>query len=464
MDYDLIRYNTIRNSYRVSIRNSLDTFKPGCKTIMLLPGGMGSKLDRSKQVFDEIPPGAADFEPIWMDIGILFHSDVLKLEMDREGRDIGGYVVVPDGPLRYLIKAYDGSEMFFTDRENGDYNYLIFGYDWRRPLAESAAFLEEFLNLFRQAVFSRHHIDPLPKTTLLCHSQGGLVARVFIERRPDPGSWFESIITAGTPFYGTSSHQRRYYIGQFPLSQLYGAKKVAQITGTLPGPYSLMCIDKETFDTYHAQLGLSADAYPMVDYKTDEPKDPYSQANLDHYPGDWVNPRYLENARQIRQLIARPIPDAIGRRFFNIRSARDKKTPTRQAWKELPAGFDPDKNRAPFKTLSTEGGGDGTIPCWSAWHASTPQANTIDLQEAKDHTTIAEHEEVLQIVKQIVDTGRPDGARKGKNRVYGEKIKPAKPKVVKDFLKEVQAGEIKQDDQRVYDETIWRRIYQEVKR
>lgn len=464
MDYDLIRYNTIRNSMRASIRSVLYTFKPGVKTIILLPGGMGSQLNRSKQVFNEIPPGLVEVDPIWMDVGILFHGDALKLEIDQEGRDMGAYIVIPDGPLRYLIKAYDGTEKFFTDRENGDYNYLVFGYDWRRPLAESAAFLEEFLNLFRQAVFDRHHVDPLPQTTLLCHSQGGLVARVFIERRSDPRSWFERIITVATPFYGTWSHQRRYYIGQTPLSQLHGARKIAQITGTLPGPYSLMFIDKETFDIYHSQLDFAADEYPMVDFKTNEPKDPYSHANLNRYPGDWVNPRYLENARQIRQLIARPIPDTIGRLSFNIRSSKDKNTPTQQAWKELPTGFDPDKHPAPFKTLSTEGGGDGTVPFWSARHASTPLANTIDLENAKDHATIAENEEVLQIVKQIVDTGSPDGAKKGKNSIYGEKIKPAKPRVVKDFLNEVQAGRVNRNDQRVYDETIWRRIYNEVKR
>ena len=53
---------------------------------------------------------------------------------------------------------------------------------------------------------------------------------------------------------------------------------------------------------------------------------------------------------------------------------------------------------------------------------------------------------------------------KGKNRVYKEKAKPAKPNVVNDFFDMVRAGEIKRDDPRVYDETIWRRLHQEVKR
>ncbi len=60
----------------------------------------------------------------------------------------------------------------------------MFGYDWRRPLEEAPGYLEHFLNLLRFQVVSRHGFDPLPTTTLLCHSQGGLVAKVLMHRAP----------------------------------------------------------------------------------------------------------------------------------------------------------------------------------------------------------------------------------------------------------------------------------------
>ena len=466
MDYDLVRYNTIRNAYRNGIRNALNSFNPQWNTVILLPGGMGSQLIRTQDPFDEVSLEISHFDTVWMDVGILFQADTLKLEIDSQGRDLNGYIIAPEGPLRFLVKAYDGTQQFFTDRKNGDYNYLVFGYDWRRQLAESAAYLEEFLDMFRKAVFDRHHVNPLPRTTLLCHSQGGLVARVFLARILDPGSWFENIITVSTPFYGTSSHQKRYYEGQKPLSQIHGPAEVARIAGTLPGPYTLMYLDTETFDTYHSEIGLDADAYPMLDAHNMEPVDPYDVTHIEarnRYP-NWVQRNHLEKALQIRRLIARPLPDAFSRRFYNLRSCKDKNTPTQQSWDLLPADFDPDKDDPPFKTLSKQGGGDGTVPHWSAWHASTPASNKIDLQKAKDHGTIVENEEVLEIVKQIVDTGSPDGAKIGKNKLYKEKIKAAKSDIITKFLDEVSTGQVGQDDQRTYDPSIWRGIYQEMKR
>ncbi len=463
MDYALTRYETIRKVFRTQIRTALENFAPHRKTVLLLPGGMGSQLIRSQQPYDELPPGSNIFDTVWMDIGILLAGDGLRLEIDTADRDIGGHIIVPDGPLRYLVKAYDGTEQFFTDSKNGDYNFLVFGYDWRRPLAESAAFLEEYLDQFRRAVFERHHIDPLPKTTLLCHSQGGLVARIFMERIMNPDDWFEYVITVATPFYGTSTHQKRYYEGQAPLTLLHGAEKIAQIVATLPGPYSLMFVDRATFNQYHAAMGLEADQYPMTDADSESPIDPYSAENLDRYPS-WVKPLLVENARQIRQTIAHPLPDAFAQRFFNIRSTRDKKTSTQQSWSLLPQNYDPETHELPLKTISTKGGGDGTVPHWSGWHASTPETNRINLTKARDHGTLAENEETLHIVKQIIDTGSHIDAVVGKNRIYAQKRKPADSEALDIFLKDVREGRINREDPRAYDPSIWRGLYLEMKR
>ena len=90
MDYDLVRYNTIRNTYRHGISTALSNFNPHWKTVILVPGGMGSQLIRTQDPFDELSMGVTQFDTVWMDPGILFQSDTLKLEIDSQGRDIKG--------------------------------------------------------------------------------------------------------------------------------------------------------------------------------------------------------------------------------------------------------------------------------------------------------------------------------------------------------------------------------------
>jgi hypothetical protein len=284
MSYDIGRTNAIRRAYAGHIKSFVERYIRGRKTVVLLPGGMGSQLDFSPRPYDGVPMSFADYETAWMDIGVVFDRDVLKLEIDDQGRDKDGHIVVPNGPLRFLLVAYDGTAQYFQER---DFNMIVFGYDWRRPIEECAGFLEDFLDQLRKNVFNKHHEDPLPMTTLLCHSQGGLVAKLFMHRIFSASGWFDKVITVGTPFYGTWSHQRRFFIGQQPLNILYGAGRMAKVVATLPGPYTLMLIDQRTFEADHARLGLAPGAYPVTDPETGVAVDPYDGSRAVFNPG-WL--------------------------------------------------------------------------------------------------------------------------------------------------------------------------------
>ena len=202
--------------------------------------------------------------------------------------------------------------------------------------------------------------------TLLAHSRGGLVAKVFLQRRftspsvtaDKVASRFQRFVTVGTPFYGTSSHQDRYYVGQKTSRDSVGHGKVARIAGSLKGPYILMFADGPTMDRDGDALGLKA--YRITDADTGESADPYDESNASRFP-PWVNAQFLADAVDIRGTITAPLPDAVIERVFHIRSGQDKTTGARLKWKQVDgASFDPESGVSPV--LRVAGAGDGTVP------------------------------------------------------------------------------------------------------
>jgi len=141
---------------------------------------MGSQLDRSPQAYttDGSVPGTG-FQNVWIDLGIFFGSDLEFIAIQANERDLDDHIVVPNGPLLFPVNAYDGAKRFF---ETLGWNYIVFAYDWRRPIAVAADFLAEFLADLSAEVKARKNVDPMPTMTLLAHSQGGLVAKVFLQR------------------------------------------------------------------------------------------------------------------------------------------------------------------------------------------------------------------------------------------------------------------------------------------
>ena len=180
MDYQNARKLEIRDAHARIIEDFARTYRKNRPTIILIPGGMGSQIDRSSKAFRgnaSLP--FKKYDPIWIDLGIVFDREALQLEIQSNQHDLDNHICIPNGPLRSLIEPYDTTADFFSAKE---YNYAVFAYDWRRPVVESAGYLKFFLQLLKNRVQELRQEDPLPHTTLLCHSMGGLVTKVFLHR------------------------------------------------------------------------------------------------------------------------------------------------------------------------------------------------------------------------------------------------------------------------------------------
>ena len=454
MTYENARSAEIHDAHQRVIDQFALTYRVGQPTVLLLPGGMGSHLDRSTKPFDGTP--CAEFDPVWMDSEIFFGHDAVHLAINDDNHDIGDHLIVATGPLTFLVNAYNGTQKFFQSR---GWNYLVFGYDWRRELAEAAGYLESFLTQLRYRVTDLRGVDLLPTLTMLAHSQGGLVAKVFLHRvAGSDGSgvakWCERLVTVATPFYGTATHQDRYYIGQSPLNQFYGTANMARLAGTLQGPYILMTADEATLSGDTLQR-LELPAYPMTDFDSAAPVDPYGDAALSRYPS-WVKPQHLVAARSIRRTLHADLPAKALERVFHVRSGLDAKTGASLRWRNIKGSdFDPTQGNP---VIPVPGKGDGTVPFWSARLAQTPKRQIYDLTKAKSHGTLCEHEETLKVLEYLIDKGRlPQPSRlKARDVVLGEE--EASEARVQAFLAKAQSGAITKGDVEANDPAVWRSI------
>lgn len=460
MDYATARNLEIHDSHQRFVRQFAQSYRVGQPTVVLLPGGMGSHLDRSTLPFkNEHSIPFPFYDPVWIDLELIFGRDLELVEIGGNGHDVGEHVIIPNGPLKFLVNAYDGTEKFF--RELG-WNYVVFGYDWRRPLAEAADQLQGFLSALRDEVKALRDFDPLPTTTLLAHSQGGLVAKVFLHRVEGAdgsgiGQWMERFVTVATPFYGTSTHQDRYYKGQSPLNIRYGAARVAEVAGTLPGPYILMFADQPTIDRDGSALGLAH--YPMVDAQSNAPADPYDEDNFSRYP-DWVNRDFILDARDIRQTITAPLPDPIIERVFHLRSGKNPQTATKLKWQAIDGStFTADGSRTPLQAVS--GAGDGTVPFWAARLAQTPASRIYSLNQARNHGELVEHVETLSVLQHLIENGSLPSP--GSVTTADEKLGTPKAsrQDAEQLVAEATAGTIQKNDPRANDPTTWRRIIED---
>ena len=459
MNYESIRKKEIRDAHNRHIEEFARGYKRNRPTVVFLPGGMGSQIDRSDKPYAGEPSLPFRYDPIWMDPGIVFDKEALQLEIEPNSHDIGNYICIPNGPLRYLLKPYNATEDYFREK---DFNYLVFGFDWRRSLPESANFLKSFLKRLKDRVQYLWQQDPLPNTTILCHSMGGLVARVFLHSvfkknaaAADVRKWMCRLVTVATPFYGTATHMTRYYKGQQLLNILYKANKLARLTATFPGPYILMFLDAKSYELCADKLEISR--YPVRDAKNpDITADPFDQSQFGRYP-PWVSPGYLGQATQMRNIFTRPLPDAVVDRVFHIR-ARRTKTWVELKWKAVNgASFNPNKDDSPI--TGKNGEGDGTVPFWAARLVQVPDSQVFNLKKAKKHQELMEHPETLKVIARLIEQDKMPKTVKVPDKSLGSP--KASMKTAEQFIEDVVAGKIKRTDSKALDKKIWRRIIQE---
>lgn len=400
MAYHDWRTNAILSEYDEVIRNFVDGYKFSRPTVVLLPGGMGSRLRRSSHPYQRGSIAAIPDSTVWFDLDTLIGGEARTLEIQSNDRDQGGHVIVPKGPLRFPVDAYGIAERFFCHPKT-NFNYVVFSYDWRRPLVECARYLRYFLKELKRRVYAKHQDDPSPQLTLLAHSQGGLIATLFLHSTHNALEMMSRLITVATPFYGTWSQHQRYYVGERALSLFYSRREMAQIISTLGGPYNLLFLPRSLFDRIRDKLEL--ERYPLRDIKDKDSPDPFSDESGARYPS-WVNRNKLNSALDTYFFIGTSLPDRVREHVYNLRSVADPKTPIELEWSELPMDFDPDDDAhgCPIRPASC-GKGDGTVPAWSAYHVSVDSKNRREFKSIKDHTFILEDPHILKVIKNVVN-------------------------------------------------------------
>jgi hypothetical protein len=259
-------------------------------------------------------------------------------------------------------------------------------------------YVRSFLWRIADKVMVRGHDDPRRRLTLFAHSQGGLVAKLFVndvvERGEDIGGWFERLVTCCTPFYGTWSHLSRYYVGEpFPNIVTGGAAAVARIVAAVKGPYLLLPAPNRVIEPRFAALDLTR--YPVRDAAARGTAcDAFAVAARARLP-DYVVGDYLTAARLQFSQIDAPLPPGVAGRIFHIRSNANGaagERPFEMFWQADARGDDPVMHNG------MEGGmHDGTVPFWSARLATTPDENVFDLSGVS-HADAAENATVLGIV------------------------------------------------------------------
>ena len=175
--------------------------------VVLLPGILGSVLERDGRDVWAMSPGAA-----WRALISLGHS-VNDLELhgdDPSVDDLGDGVIArrlqPDLHLVPGFWSIDGyshirSSIFATFDVVDGQNWFDFPYDWRRDNRVAARHLAEqapaWLHAWRQRSGNND-----AKLVLVGHSMGGLVARHYLEVL---GGWRDArtLITFGTPYRGS---------------------------------------------------------------------------------------------------------------------------------------------------------------------------------------------------------------------------------------------------------------------
>jgi pimeloyl-ACP methyl ester carboxylesterase len=412
MSYDSYRKAKIEGYYDYQLETLVSSFDPSMPTVILLPGGMGSQLERTEHPWGTEPNVINDI--IWLDAGIVWpKKDAIKLEIQINGgveRDRDSYVIAPHGPLKFITQTpYE--ELSDLARAEG-WNYCVFGFDWRRPLAESSAYFKDFIYKFKKRILAIHGMDPVRNLTIVCHSMGGMLCAYALRDGRFSGLGFRAIVTVATPFYGTSTQQDRYYRGEEGiLNKIYGAKVVVDIVSSLPGPYTLMFLPKEVYIRDGRRLGLSR--YPQLDPNGNVDADPYDASLIRRWPRPVKDHRqFLGRARDELIYISRPIDPSIAAVFFNVRSSLDTTTAVELLWNDIDGdSFIPGTTPSPLSGMP--GPGDGTVPAWSAWHAYCRPGNRYELKQAKDHGALLEHAEVLALIDTIVKTRRlPTSIRK----------------------------------------------------
>ncbi len=444
-----VQSSLLERFHRTRIHAFIEKFDRTKPTLVILPGGMGSRIYRTPlSLLVDDNPEADELRAAWMGLDT-FLGGALKLQMEAHGSgtfiDSGlddPYVALPNGPVDEVtiagFRVSLGSWTPYTTAIKaleGDFNIAVFGFDWRRLPRENADHLAGFLRILENRVAMNHGATGiLNDTTLVGHSQGGLVAAGFmreIQERDHPGKrWCKRAVSIGTPFYGTLNHHARYYLGEGMLKLVYDRRTMAELVSTMPGLFTLIYPSKAVYERdFVNRPNPELTRYPLED-EEGRPIYPTSQRAFDRFWPDYVPKRLVRRAESDRERFVEPLPAPLHKRFFHIRQGGDRKSPIQLQWKPWPGHFDP--NPKTFDLLAPPDGddsprsSDGTVPYWSARLVGTPDENVLDyVAQDVGHREIMCHPETLHALTFLERNGHWPSRAQQRNRGRGFTAKHA---------------------------------------
>jgi len=390
---EVLKYTRIQQ--KEDIDDFFATFNPDRKTVILLPGGMGSQLYRADRPFEEGTSGRYRFDEIWLDRGIFGPArDGLKLVIDQDGFDLNRHIVVADEDTTFVgVSPYVKALKFFRDQ---GFNTVFLAWDWRRKLTTAVDALHFLINQIKRKGESLG--DPqgvMERVFLVGHSMGGMVAKLFLEKHRDLADEIGGMISVGTPFYGYFGQLRHVFEGETKLNCGYGAKTVAEITASCPGLYTLFPIDEDTWQRQRQDIGLPE--YPLKD-QDGQIADAY-QKGAPPFP-KWIRLEELPGALKLRHLLAAELPENLKAKVHHIRGSKANSTAASATWDQtLPPDYDPSRHPSPLKFGL--GAGDEGIPYWSAALCRMHPDHVIDFDQGV-HMKLLEQTFVLRELLRIV--------------------------------------------------------------
>jgi len=409
-----------------------DAFRKDRRTVILLPGGMGSQLYRADRPFEEGTNGPYRFDEIWLDRGIFGPArDGLKLVIDQDGFDLNRHIVVADEDTTFVgVSPYVKALKFFRDQ---GFNTVFLAWDWRRKLTTAVDALHCLINQIKRKGESLG--DPqgvMEKVFLVGHSMGGMVAKLFFEKHRALAAEIGGMISVGTPFYGYFGQLRHAFEGETKLNCRYGAQTVAKISASAPGLYTLLPIDEDTWRHQRQDIGLPD--YPLKD-QDGQIADAY-QKGAPPFP-QWIKLGELPGALKLRHLLAAELPEGLKAKVHHIRGSKANRTAVSAIWDQtLPPDYDPDQRPSPLKFGF--GTGDDTIPYWSAALCKMPSGHVIDFDQGV-HMKLLEQTFVLRELLKIV-AGRSISEQEFVDK-YGPEAPIATREELNAFLQDVNLAE-----------------------
>lgn len=236
------------------------------RPVVIIPGFIASELWKGDEM-------------IWPNHLRLVSSSEKALERDwqdlRVGQIVRQVTILPG----FLKNDSFGLLIRFLTDELGykpDRDYLEFPYDWRLDNRETARRLAETVKDWRQ-----HRENPTEKITVIAHSMGGLVARLFLSAYGGEDA-VERCIFLGTPHQGSGSAMLVAVAGMGFLPFGIAMRKLKR--------FSLQ------FPSFHQLLP----EYPVAELENGQPFLP-----LEVFP-DWLDKEYrphLEAAKAMRRLL-----------------------------------------------------------------------------------------------------------------------------------------------------------------